>query len=181
MMPPNMRLLRIHFPESAEPFVGAQIKENRVKHLMVAASIIMAITLSGCKEIEASRSLENSVRLLQAAKTMNELDKAVGDRGIVLTFPDGTWMAIRYIDRHEPTEAFFSSAVARDSENGWFHSDYHFCGYLAAYRHTIMGKQGRTEADIDTNFKGIHTVATSADLATARKNLKALNFRRLKK
>jgi hypothetical protein len=115
------------------------------------------------------------------AKTANELDKAVGDLGIVLTFPDGTWMAIRYIDQHEPIEKLFSSAVARDSEDGWFYSDDHFCGYLAAYRHTIMGKQGLAEADIDTSYKGIHAVATSPDLATARKNLKALNFRILKR
>ncbi len=112
---------------------------------------------------------------------MNELDKAVGDLGIVLTFPDGTWIAIRYLDRHEPAEAFFSTAVARDSADGWFHSDHHFCGSLNAYRHTIVGKQGLAKADIDSTFEGIHAVATSPDLATARKNLKALNFRRLKR
>ena len=143
--------------------------------------IIAAISLSGCNSTVAPppRELESSVRILQAAKTTNELDKAVGDLGIVLTFPDGTWMAIRYTDRHEPD--IFSLAVARDSEDGWFYSDHHFCGYLAAYRHTIMGKQGLREAYIDSNFEGIHAVATSPDLPTARKNLKTLQFRRLKR
>jgi len=162
----------------------APAKENRVKQLIVATAVIVAISLSGCKEseteTEANRRLEDSVRILQAAQTMNELDKAVGDLGIVLTFPDGTWMAIQYHDRHDPIEEWYSLAVIRDSEDRWFYSDYHFCGYLASYRHTIMGKQEFTEEDI-TNFADIHAVATSPNLATARKNLKALNFRRLKK
>jgi len=152
-----------------------------MKQLVVATAVVVAISLSGCKVTEGNRRLENSVRILQAAQTTNELDKAVGDLGIFLTFPDDTWMAIRYIDRHDPIEDWYSLAVIRDSEDGWFHSDYHFCGYLVSYRHTIMGKQGITEEDIDTNFAGIHAVATSPDLATARKRLKALNFRRLKK
>ncbi len=156
-----------------------------MKQLVVATAIVVAISLSGCneseKETEANRRLEDSVRILQAAQTMNELDKAVGDLGIVLRFPDGTWMAIQYHDRHDPIEEWYSLAVIRDSEDRWFYSDYHFCGYLVSYRHTIMGKQGITEEDIDTNFAGIHAVATSPDLATARKRLKALNFRRLKK
>ena len=151
-----------------------------MKHRLAGIIVTVLICLSGCKSTAVPRELESSVRILQAAQTMNELDTAVGGFGIVLTFPDGTWMAIRYFDRHEPSEAFFSLAIARDSENGWFCSDYHFCGYLAAYRHSIMGKQGLTGEGIDANFKGIHAVATSPDLATARKNLKALNFRILK-
>lgn len=152
-----------------------------MKPRLAGIIVTVVICLSGCKETEATRELESSVRILQAAKTTNELDKAVGDLGIVLTFPDSTWMAIRYLDRHEPAEAFFSLAVSRDSKDGWFYSDYHFCGYLAAYRHSIMGKQGLAGADVDTNFEAIHAIATSPDLATARKNLKALNFRILKR
>ena len=86
-----------------------------------------------------------------------------------------------YHDNHDPIEEWYSLVVIRDSKDQWFYSDYHFCGYLASYRHTIMGKSGLTKEDIETNFAGIHAIATSLNLATARKNLRALNFRRLKK
>lgn len=156
-----------------------------MKLLISATAVVVAISLSGCKETEKEkeeiRRLDASVQILHSAQTMNELEKAVGDLGIVLAFPDGAWMAIRYLDTHEPVEDSYSLAVVRDSEERWFYSDYHFCGYLSAYRHTIMGKQGLSEQDIDTNFAGIHAIATSPDLTAARKNLKRLNFRGLER
>ncbi len=137
---------------------------------------------------KASVTME-SIRILKAAQTTNELAEAVGYLGTFLTFPDGSWMAIRYRDLH--SGGVFSSAVARDSGGDWFQSDYHFCGYFKAYPDRLEDQLGLEEAvaeglltnapNVMTGFEGIHALATSPDLASARQNLLALDFKRMEK
>ena len=82
-----------------------------------------------------------SKRLLAAAKTTNELTEAVGKLGCFLTFPDNSWMAIRYRDTHGGILA--SSAIVRDSGGTWFESTEHYC---AAVRLGVVVHQKILEA-----------------------------------
>src|SRR4051812_43996917 len=52
-------------------------------------------------------------RLLSAASTPQQLQEAVGSLGASYTFPDGSWLAIRYRDSH--ARGIWSVAIARDS------------------------------------------------------------------
>jgi hypothetical protein len=134
-----------------------------------------------------SETRKESVRLLAAAQTTNELALAVGDLGLFLSFPDGAWMAIRYRERH--AMGALSSAVARDSGGMSFFSEHHFCGYLSAYpKIAEMQRAARKEAaqgwinkepNLLAGFEGIHALATAPDLAAARTNLQSLGFGRM--
>ena len=131
-----------------------------------------------------SRVHRESIRLLEAAQTTNELAQAVGYLGLFLSFPDHSWMAIRYRDSHSC--GVNSMAVARDQGGKWFHADRHFCGYLSAYpkiiemqlsiqRDVAVGRRSSAPYLME-GFEEIHTLATSPNLATARTNLLALGF-----
>jgi hypothetical protein len=132
---------------------------------------------------------KESTRILEAAQTTNELAKAVGDLGAFYALPDGAWVAIRYRDCH--SGGVFSSAVARDSGGKWFHSTHHFCGYLQAYGRRLAEQRGLDEAvaegvltnapNVMAGFEGIHALATSPDLGSARKNLTKLGFQEFQK
>jgi hypothetical protein len=130
------------------------------------------------------RVTRESIRILQAAQTRAELEHAVGTLGIFFFFPDESWMAIRYLDSH--SGGISSSAVARDSGGGWFHSRHHFCGLFAAYPGKLETQQVDDELtamghpppkySVMAGFEGIDALARSENLHAARISLKALKF-----
>jgi len=71
-------------------------------------------------------------RALQAVASFQDACDAVGQRGIALEYPDGSWIAIYYDDVHSGVS--WSLAIARDSAGAWYESDRHFCGALESLR-----------------------------------------------
>ncbi|MEI8242838.1 MAG: hypothetical protein WCI17_06185 [bacterium] len=154
--------------------------------LAVAAVVLYLFVVEPMTWKSATR--KESARILAAAQTTNEFAMAVGDLGLFLSFPDGSWMAIRYRERHAINA--LSSAMARDSGGMSFFSEHHFCGYLSAYpKIAEMQHAARKDAaqgwigkapNLLAGFEGIHALATSPDLAAARTNLLSLGFGRMK-
>jgi len=125
---------------------------------------------------------EESIRILASAKSTDELAAAVGSLGLLLTFPDGSWMAIRYVDTHA---GGCSLAVVRDSGGQWFTSRHHFCGELGTYHQQydyqeMMREHGGVEHDELQKYP-IHVVAISQSLDTARDQLLKIGFTTMKR
>jgi hypothetical protein len=131
---------------------------------------------------------KNAIQVLQQVQTTNELAQVVGDLGVFLTFQDGSWMAIKYSDSH--AGRVVSSAIIRDSEDQWYSSDYHFCGYFTVYKERVEAAkriENLTDEDLSkganslamAGFEDIHQLIISPDLKTARKNLEPFNVEKL--
>jgi len=133
-----------------------------------------------------------SIRALRAAKTPEELRKAVTIWGAVITPTNGGWMAIRYRDTHSYRNQ--SMAIVRDSDDCWFESDRHFCGVLQGTPEKIRReRRHRSEnPDLFTNetdsvyFKPgtpsepYYRLFTAPNLDAARAQLLVLGFREFK-
>jgi len=130
---------------------------------------------------------EESIRILLSAEDTNQLTQAVGRLGIVLTFPDQSWVAVRYCDSH--SGGVVSSAVTRDSGGKWYESMRHFCGSFMNYPDAVMryrdvnedlealGSEERYE--MDGFFADVHALACSSNLTQARQQLLAMDFNQL--
>jgi hypothetical protein len=138
------------------------------------------------------RARRESVTILTAAKTTNDLQQAVGGLGVFIPIRDGSWIAIRYRDTHAFRVA--SLAVACDSGGSWFESDHHFCGAFAAYRHerqrmeeirSELAKFGETDTNLTTStrsdtFLTLDAIGSAKSLEDGRKQLAKLGFAPLK-
>jgi len=131
-----------------------------------------------------------SRRLLSNAATPEQLEEAVGTLGVFYTFPDGSWLAIRYRDSH--AGGIWSMAVARDSGGGWYQSSEHFCGAfsISSFEMNLqkMGldlddKSEKGSAEIappDSRNQWICSLAKSPDLPSARQRLLSAYFTEMK-
>jgi hypothetical protein len=120
-----------------------------------------------------------SIRALRGAVTQQDLGAAVTRLGILLEFPDESWMAIRYRDSH--SWSVKSSAVVRCSDGSWYRSGHHFCGEFQIYewRRTDPGYQEmRAFSDWFSGLERIHRVAASRSLPDAKVALEAMPFER---
>lgn len=135
-----------------------------------------------------AKAREASVDLLADAADPEAMEKAVGHLGIIFHLDDGSWIAIRYVDRHHGD--FWSSAVALDSAGGWYESEEHFCGQFMIYRRQwdrtleLLTNPNTTLAEkkwwIETcplEPASVREVEESANLQSARRNLLKLGFR----
>jgi hypothetical protein len=133
---------------------------------------------------------KDSLRVLASAKSTDELTAAINPLGLFLTFPDGSWMAIRYKDMHSWSNR--SMSIALDSGGQWFESPHHFCGMLAGYRskyelRRLARESGNTEdAEVMrflslSAYSGIHAVAESKTLVEARRQLAKMDFTPMKR
>jgi hypothetical protein len=130
---------------------------------------------------------KDSLRILASAKSTEDLTAAVRPLGLFLTFPDKSWMAIRYSDMHG--WSIRSVALVRDSGGQWFESHHHFCGMLAVYREKYEMQRTRRELgdteDVKflshSSYNGIHAVAESKNLEEARKQLLKIDFTLMKR
>lgn len=137
-----------------------------------------------------------SVQVLAAAKTTNELRKAVGTLGLFIPLTNGAWIAIRYRDSHGG--GISSCAVARDSGGGWFESDRHFCGSLPGWptlkESAEMDEElRRTNPELFTNksagrlvdadngmfpsYRDMNAIASAPNLESARSALRKIGFK----
>jgi hypothetical protein len=134
-----------------------------------------------------------SIRLLSAAKTPDELKKVITDLGAFITPTNGGWMAIRYRDSH--TLGPLSKSVALDSEGHWFESEKHFCGEFRSAR-SLMDRERRYRAESPklftnqpdsiyfkpgTTTEPYYRLFTATNLDAARKELLVLGFREFKR
>jgi len=164
-----------------------------LKHLLLAviAAICLLLVLVFVVEPLAShrRVRQAAITALSTAKTINELQQAVGGLGIFVPLQDGSWIAIVYHDIH--AARISSLAIARDSGGNWFESDRHFCGTLSAYR---QERQSRAEmrselaklGEIETNsiidsrsgiFMDLDSLFAAPSLDAGRKQLWKLGFK----
>jgi hypothetical protein len=116
-------------------------------------------------------------RLLSAASTSQQLQDAVGPLGMFCTFPDGSWLAIRYCDSH--AGGIWSIAVARDSGGIWYQSREHFCGAFSMVRQlqqlsSALGEAA--DAPSDERSRWIQQLSASPDLQTARQRITSRYF-----
>lgn len=143
-----------------------------------------------------SYTRQESVKILTAAKTTNELTKAVGHLGLFMPLTNGEWIAIRYTDVH--SIPICSSAVARDSGGGWFESKRHFCGSLPFWPRLKMeaeadeeqrkltpewftnhGSRAEDHKGTLLNYKEMIAVESAPDMERARRALKEIGFTEL--
>jgi len=134
-----------------------------------------------------------SIRLLSAAKTPDDLKKVVTNLGAFITPTSGGWMAIRYRDSH--TLGPVSKAVALDSEGHWFESEKHFCSEFRS-THDLMDRERRYRAEIPDHFtresesfyfkpgtpsEPYYRLFTATNLDAVRRQLLVLGFREFKR
>lgn len=157
----------------------------RILKLSTIVTLVILLC-GGCSKEE--RFTNESVRILEQAKDANDLKEAVGPLGIFLTFPDNSWMAIRYRDSHHGSLA--SSAVVLDSDGNWFHSNKHFCGAFAGYKSHLekqeevrvgMRELGDANSVDLVSDHSIHPLANSNNLSLAHSRLSDLGFTEYKK
>jgi len=133
---------------------------------------------------------KRSIKALSQAADDTELMRSVGGLGIVLRTQNGGWIAIRYTDSHG--DPFFSSSVARCSDNSWYESRKHFCGLFEVYRREkdwINGFIAPTEeqrdqaksnlaeyAAEDADFAGLLRIEAAQNLGVAKPILEGLGF-----
>ncbi len=123
--------------------------------------------------IQRSQEFEReSFAILNATKTQEDIQAAVGDLGYVFHLSNGKWVAIRYRDSHEWPIA--SSAVALDSSGNWWVSREHFCGRFRAF-----GRKHQAAGDLKeliATFPLLTQLAQAPSLDTAHAALTRLGF-----
>jgi hypothetical protein len=167
---------------------------KRIIQIIVAAVLISVAAFALVPLVIYPFIWKNSVKhesidILEAAQTTNELAVAVGGLGIFLTFPDESWIAIRYRDSH--SGGVNSIAVARDSGGMWYQSSGHYCGRFKYYRTEVeknirinaeLLERGSSETyNLNRFFSEVHAIASSPGLEQARRNLIAMGFKRMQK
>lgn len=119
-------------------------------------------------------------RILSAAASPEALQRAVGPLGAFFTFPDGSWVAIRYRDSH--AGGLWSVAIARDSGGQWYQSREHFCGAFSSFsqvRDISFAIGESLGAASDEHGRWIYQLSSSPDLQTARQRISARYFNRI--
>jgi hypothetical protein len=154
--------------------------------ILIGCPLAVACYLTfGSKWLARHRELaeeRHSVEILSRAKTVEELEMAVGGLGVMLRLKDGAWIAIRYWDSHGGTIA--SSAVARDSAGNWFRSNVHFCGRFQYYRHLkeAVAKDDPLASNyketLQSQFANLLSIEDGASVEDAHQTLLAMGFSR---
>ena len=130
-----------------------------------------------------------SIRLLSAAKTSVELQKAVTSLGALIVPTNGGWVAIRYRDTH--AFQIQSLSIAHDSDGRWFECNRHFCGRLSSASKNLASEiRIRAEmpelftnrmASVSTNstptMDELISLLTATNLDAARKELLTIGFK----
>ena len=151
--------------------------------LLLWVVAILAVLLPGHGfSIVQTRVLQWRARsILEAAKTPDQLRQAAGQLGAFYPLGDGSWVAIRYADRHGFPR--YSSAVAHDSAGRWYSSNHHFCRRFAAFRlreSELKQGKGREPVEIENQLKqqdaDLFALARAANLESARAQLFQLGF-----
>ncbi len=130
-----------------------------------------------------------SIRLLSAAKTSVELQKAVTSLGALIVPTNGGWIAIRYRDTH--AFQIQSLSIAHDSDGRWFECERHFCGMFRNASQNLASEiRIRAEmpefftnqaASVSTHnapaMNELISLLTATNLDDARKELLAIGFK----
>lgn len=168
----------------------ASRRQMRITALLVVIPVIglVLVVLPLVRSYLAGRdAAAMSMRLLSRAHSREELEKAVGDMGVVLSLRDGQWIAVRYDESEETPE--FSNAVARCSDGSWFESTSRHSGRFQIYRKyvkeielaTAAGERGyaasrRAELESNASFAELILIERSPDIGSAERALADLAF-----
>jgi hypothetical protein len=150
---------------------------RNIKFIVAAVSLLLAGAI-GYAIYSASIPWEDSirrqsVRILSAATTSNELQAAVGQYGVLLTLSNGSWIAIRHREMFEPSRAL---AIARDSDGKWFESRRQFSGGLTYYPLSKLPGTSTRPRQLTPECFELERVASSPTLNEARAELLKMNF-----
>lgn len=166
----------------------------------VIAALVIVLVIAFSVYIEViypatwhSNMRRESIKLLKAAQTTDDLMNAVGRRGAFFPLTNNQWVAIRYRDTH--AVGIRSMAMARDSGGGWFESRRHFCGTFSGWK--FRKRMAETEeelrksspelftndvakAESESEFMPSHqemmAIESASDLEKAREALKKIGF-----
>lgn len=133
-----------------------------------------------------TRVTNSSIQKLHSSDNPQQLAGEVGDYGRFFSFPDGSWLAARYVDTHSWMVA--SSIVTRDSDGVWLAGNYHFCGALKLFDSIISSQRTFREELAEENDPSrkmelrdliaasprqtdLYDLATSTNAASARQVL----------
>gem|GEM_PF-2188704 len=126
-----------------------------------------------------------TLHVLASANSEEDFKQSLRYGGVFLTFPDGSWMAIRYRDIHVGWGG--SLSIVRDSGGLWYESHHHFCGNFVGFisdynfQRDLRELGEITSIDITRSYDGLKLVGESKTLAEARGQLLKNGFTTLKK
>ena len=182
--------------ESAEPSEGCGRSSIRqrvgvVVLVLLATIVTLVVTIPWAySHIRPALVRSESIDILAAATTRDELESAVGGLGVLLDLPDGEWIAIRYRDSHYSPG--YSVAIALTSDGRWLESDYHFCAFFVMYRTYVERLRDAAEIDgpelaqeleerlfPDGNLKRLRRIEVEFTLSEAVDELRSMRFRDL--
>jgi hypothetical protein len=168
-----------------------------LKNTLLAVVLLMVGFVAFIFLIEPSlwpgQQKRESIRLLSAAKTPDELKNVVTNLGAFITQTNGGWIAIRYRESH--ILGPLSKAVALDSEGHWFESEKPFSGEFRSAR-ALLDRERRYRAESPKLFTNVtesiyfkpgtpsepyYRLFLATNLETARKELLGLGFREFKR
>ncbi len=139
--------------------------------LTLCATLFFAYVSSWHRFVDAYFAERESRRVLAAASTAQQLQAAVGSLGVFYTFPDRSWLAIRYRDSHA---SIWSVAVARDSGGNWYESREHFCAaFSVAQLEQRIPASVLPDTPSDARAQWLRQLGASPDLGSARQCLAA--------
>jgi len=163
-----------------------------IKNTLLAVVLLLAGFVAFVFLIEPSlwpgQQKRESIRLLSAAKTPDDLQKVVSGLGAFIPQTNGTWIAIRYRENH--MLGHLSKAVALDSEGRWFESENPFSGEFRSTR-ALIDRERRYRAESPKLFTNVtesiyfkpgaptepyYRLFTATNLETVRKELLGLGF-----
>jgi len=160
------------------------ISVHAVASVVVGLFVFVFVIHPAIAPIQARKSAK---RMLSSATDKVQLQEAVGSLGLLITYTNGQWIAIRYRDSH--AWPGFSSAIALDSDRRFYESRIHFCGRLSAYARIAerqkavveeLAAQGETNTvNFLSGFADIHAVASANDLKSGIPQLLKLGFQQL--
>ena len=129
-----------------------------------------------------SKNRSELIAILKQAIGPDQQEPIAGGTGLAVTYPDGSWLTIRYRDTHAGSVS--SIAIAHDSAGGWHESTEHYCALLGAARDIAAGRNGiRIPEPPPPEAKGRHywssnlaAIVNSETLNEATHHLKQLGF-----
>lgn len=148
--------------------------------LMIAAAIVIfslfLVNYFSSKATIREAAYAETLSFATLAKVTSPTDAraSVGDLGVFLELKSGNWIAIRYNDSHRPR--WWSSAVALDSQGGWYISNVHFCGRFLAYPRYRYDKINGKIPIFDKFLEELWAIEQSSDISSVKESMINLGF-----
>ena len=108
--------------------------------IIAIVGLLLAYVFFIAPFIWRSKNRSESIAVLKQAIGPEQQEHIAGESGLAVTYPDGSWLTIRYRDTHGGPVS--SIAIAHDSAGGWHESTEHYCALLGSARDIAAGRNG---------------------------------------